>query len=483
MYYRVLTLTLAGWLLSVAQVRAVETFTPDFRLKTDDYTVLMAVDARLSEGLHYQPGGHGKFFVKGWQHSEQSAAWTIRSEITDDFSVNVLLYRVAGSALQVEITTGGTTISAVLVSDQQGWQRLTLPGTIPIAKGENKITLRLASKNLAERFEAHVLSVELVRPAIRDGQHKRALADRANTTWLQQAGHGVMVHWTSESKPRQGEPKSYSQAVADFNVVAFADQIQRAGAGFVVFTTAHAYQYFPAPIAALDKILPGRTTQRDLVRDLADELNRRDIKLMLYYHLGSGSDPEWLKASGFWQTDTTRFFGNWQKIIVEVGERYRDDLAGWWFDDGAVTYYYRSAPWEQLHRASRAGNQRRLVGFNPWELPSPTDFQDYYCGEFRDDPSAAIFPPAGGTGHMPAGPYAELQACATIVAERDWVHIHKNQPIGPLRWSSPQLATLLRDYRNRKIVPIFNLEIYQDGTLSTGTLDIFHEATSMLKRP
>jgi hypothetical protein len=88
-------------------------------------------------------------------------------------------------------------------------------------------------------------------------------------------------------------------------------------------------QYFPAPIKALDAIIPGRTTTRDLPAELAAALNKRGLKLFLDYHLGASDDTEWLKASGFWETDTSKFFANWKAIISEVGERYGDKLAGW----------------------------------------------------------------------------------------------------------------------------------------------------------
>ena len=96
--------------------------------------------------------------------------------------------------------------------------------------------------------------------------------------------------------------------------------------------------------------------------------------------------PDWLKASGFWETDTTKFFNNWKSIIAEAGERYGDKLAGWWFDDGTTNYYYRSAPWESLAKAAKAGNPQRLVSFNAWEMNNPTRFHDYCTGEACYDP-------------------------------------------------------------------------------------------------
>lgn len=167
-------------------------------------------------------------------------------------------------------------------------------------------------------------------------------------------------------------------------------------------------------------------------------------------------------------------------MISEAGQRYGDRLAGWWFDDGAISYYYRSTPWERLATAAKAGHPGRLIAFNPWELPSPTEFQDYWCGEGNADPSAGGLISVGGNGRFKSGPHEGLQACATLITERDWVHARKDTDIGPPRWNVEQLATLLREFISRKNVPIFNLEIYQEGTLSPISVELLRHAASQL---
>ena len=154
-----------------------------------------------------------------------------------------------------------------------------------------------------------------------------------------------MVHWTKQTMPSQGEPKPYDQAVADFNVEAFADQMKQTGAGFVVVTTSHTFQYFPAPLESLDSILPGRTSRRDLVADLAAARGKRGIKLMLYYHLGASDDSEWLKACGFWETDTSRFFNNWQACCR----------------DSSNTATSRSSIWRSIRKAR---SRRKVSDFS-----------------------------------------------------------------------------------------------------------------------
>ena len=451
-------------------------YVPEFRVLPDDYTVMMAVDAARSEELKADhPGGHGKFFVTAWKRAEQFAEWEMTVPAKDDYAVNVLLRRVTGSALRLEVMAGEKRVNGVLPATVAGWQRQALDGVVQLPKGRVKMALRLMPVVGTGGFEAEVFSVELVRPSVRERLHRAALAMRTDTTWLQQAKYGIMVHWTSQSCPRHGERKPYAEAVRNFNVEAFADQMQTGGAGFVVLTTSHAFHYFPAPIEAVDKLLPGRTSRRDLVGDLADALNRRGIRLLLYYHLGASSDPQWLEATGFWETDATRFFNNWRNIVSEVGRRYGSKLAGWWFDDGAISYYYRSAPWQQLTEAARAGNPQRLVGYNPWILPSPTEFQDYFCGEGFENPAGEGTLVVGDDGHCPGG----LQACATLITESDWGHFQADREIGPPRWTAAEFADKMKQFATHRNVPIFDLEIYQEGTVSPATIEIFKQARSL----
>jgi len=362
----------------------------------------------------------------------------------------------------------------------RGWTWRTLDGLLRLPAGQQRVLLRARSPDDTNSFNASVFSIELVRPAVRERLHLAALKLRSDTRWFQKCRYGLMCHWTSESFPRHGKCKPYDQAVREFDVEGFAGQVQQTGAGFVVFTTSHAQHFFPAPLESLDQVLPGRTARRDLVADLADALGRRGVKLFLYYHLGASSDPAWLKATGFWETDTSRLFNNWTAMISEAGQRYGDRLAGWWFDDGAISYYYRSAPWERLATAAKAGHPRRLVAFNPWELPSPTEFQDYFCGEGNADPGTGGLVAIGGNGRISSGPHQGLQACATLITEHDWVHARKDTEIGPPKWNAPQLAALLREFISRKNVPIFNLEIYQEGALSPKSVELFRQAATQL---
>jgi len=358
------------------------------------------------------------------------------------------------------------------------WRRQTFPGVLRLKPGPQTITLGAADVAGNGNFDLALWSIELVKPGVHERLHTAALRQRVDPSEFRKLRYGFMVHWTPESWPRHGERKPYGEAVRDFDVEGFADQVKQAGGGFVFLVTAHALQYLPAPIKALDRILPGRTTSRDLIADLAAALNRRGIRLMLYYHLGASADPEWLKATGFWDADTTRFWNNWESIVTELGTRYGDRVGGWWFDDGTVNYYYRSPDWERLNKAAHAGNANRMVAFNRWLWPAATEFQDFDDCEMCMDSTGNGWLAEGGDGRSTDGQAAGFPAAATLITEGDWLHGKKDTDVGPPRWTAEQMRRYLRDFLSRKSVPIFNLEIYQEGRVSQATVEMFAKAAA-----
>ena len=57
--------------------------------------------------------------------------------------------------------------------------------------------MKLAQAEGNGDFDAQVMSVELVRPTVRERLHAAAVKQRAETKWLQDAGYGFMMHWTA----------------------------------------------------------------------------------------------------------------------------------------------------------------------------------------------------------------------------------------------------------------------------------------------
>ena len=85
----------------------------------------------------------------------------------------------------------------------------------------------------------------------------------ANTDWLAACRYGVGVHWTAQTVPLEGEPLPFREAVGAFDLESFVNDVDEAGAEYVLFTITHALQMIPAPHPALERILPGRSAERD----------------------------------------------------------------------------------------------------------------------------------------------------------------------------------------------------------------------------
>ena len=78
----------------------------------------------------------------------------------------------------------------------------------------------------------------------------------------------------------------FQKAVDSFDVKKFMGQVQHAGADYLLFTACHALQMLPAPHPVIEKILPGRTCNRDLIAELADALAAKGKHFLVYYTCG-----------------------------------------------------------------------------------------------------------------------------------------------------------------------------------------------------
>jgi hypothetical protein len=327
-----------------------------------------------------------------------------------------------------------------------------------------------------------VFSLEIVKPEVQAKLADQAARGAAPTDWMVQAKYGVMVHWTSQSKPEQGSPLAYCQAVQNFDAQRFADVLDEMGAGYVVFTTSHAEFYFPGPNKVIDEILPGRTCSRDLVGDLAQALSKHDIKLELYFHPGH-DDIEWWKRTHF-DDDKGKYFELWCRVIGQIGEQYGLSIAGYWFDDATFTYYPFNAPWAKMAAASKRGNPDRLVSYNSWILPKVSDFYEAFAGEndFSEEMINGFgFLPVGGTGKFTGGPQSGVQGQITTIINGDWGHFKVNTAVSPPRYSPDTMIAKIRDAISRRNVPTFDVEVYQDGRISPETLALFKEIRRAIK--
>ncbi len=313
---------------------------------------------------------------------------------------------------------------------------------------------------------------------------------RADTDWLARCRFGVGVHWTAQTVPRHGPPLPFQKAVDAFDLDGFLAAVDHTGADYVLLTATHALQMLPAPHPVIDDILPGRTCQRDLIRELADRLAASGKHLLVYYNHSCNrkDDPPWEKAVGYHDPDKNRLAENLINIIGFIGRRYRDKIRAWWFDspyslDPSGPHNSVSTdmagfrfPWERFSAAAKLGYSDRLVTYNAGvhETYLYTTHQDYWAGEMvnLDTPATSRYL---GNGLQWFG--------WTCLDDRRWVHTNRDTPVPPPLYSDEQIVAFVREC-NRHAAPMtFNVGIYQDGTLAPTSAEQLHRVNRGLDRP
>jgi hypothetical protein len=439
-------------------------------------TVLIAGEGEILGTAKLIDMGPGKMgWVQSWSKQSDAITWHIMVERAGDYEISSIL-ESSGERCSIDLLIDMQRQHAACGGE--GWNRVRLPGVVHLSAGLHSVGLSSDGAVPLTKF----FSLEFERPGVRKRLAELGEIEQASTSWMFAAKYGLMFHWTSQSMPREGPPLSYCDAVRNFNVEVFTDMVSQTGAGFVVLTTSHAGFYFPGPNPTIDNILPGRTCPRDLIRDLADALNRQHIRLELYFNPGHDDAPWWQRTH--FDEDKSAYFAQWRAVISSIGEQYGKRLAGWWFDDAAFTYYPFNPDWEKMTAAARAGNSDRVIIYNSWIMPKLNDFYDAFAGENGDwEPQYEdlAFLPVGGTGRYTGGPQKGLQAEITALINGDWGHFKKDEPISPPRLSADQILPLLHDALIRKEVPLLDVEVYQDGTASPQTIELLKTVRNAIK--
>jgi hypothetical protein len=297
---------------------------------------------------------------------------------------------------------------------------------------------------------------------------------QATTDWFARCRFGISSHWTAQSQPvGEDDWLPFEDTVNRFSPQHYVDQIVSAGAEYVIFTSTHALQMLAAPCEAIDRVLPGRTTPRDMLGELADACAARNVHFILYYNhsCNSGDDPEWEYAVGYHASDKSRLTKNLIAIVRELGKRYGPRLQGWWFDscfslDPRGTYdsvttdlHGFQFPWEQLVDAAKAGSPDRLVSLSSGMLTHYvySTHQDYEGGEAND--LVGVPTTRWTSDHLQGHRWVCLDNAA-------WVHHRVNTPLAAPRFKSSSVEDYVRTC-NRSNVPVtFNVDIDRTGQFS-----------------
>lgn len=448
---------------------------------------LIPFRGELNNGVKqlYPEEPYKTFWAENWKSPEQSISWKVNTG-GEDYQAAVLVcvnHIEVGESVELMLSNGTDSVACRIGTT--GWQRCRFPQSLHFKKGASVLSLKISKPGKLNDFNVHLYSLEVVEP----NSYKRLQAEaeslRSDASWMADLPYGFFFHWNSKSMPQSGEPLAYEDAVNNFDVDRFAKTVYECGGKLIFFTTSWAEYYFPAPIQTIDSILPGRTTKRDLVAELSDALNKYGIRLILYYHAGHG-DKEWWDKQSYTCNNAGDLFTNIEKIVGEVSLRYGNRLAGLWMDDG-IGYYPNGASFEKITKAAKSGNKDLVICFNPWILPKLTEFQDYYAGELGLSLTSAGVGdpclPVNGDGLFHGGPQDGLQATFSGTLEPgDWTHIYKDSIIGDPVLSVDELTQVVKESNKRKNLPMINVRIYQDGTISPKSYALLKELNSRISK-
>jgi hypothetical protein len=285
--------------------------------------------------------------------------------------------------------------------------------------------------------------------------------------------------------PREGEPLAFPDAVEAFDVEALVDLAQRTGAGHVLFQATHAKHWLPGPNPEVDRILPGRTCERDLIMEIADALAAVGVPLIVYYHHGTDlktrgvneDDEEWAEAVGAYREDQTAYYDNYCRVLGWMGEHYGPKIMAWWFDAGYGLQFRPPAeptPWERMTAAAKAGFPDRLVTYNPGiaKYTLYTLCQDYWAGEIN------------GLDFRPSGPLTPTglpwYSFMTWVQQpgTPWGVWGIDMESRDVVWPAPDpdaVAAYLEAFWACGGAVTFNLLCYQDGSVMEGHAEVLEE--------
>jgi alpha-L-fucosidase len=216
-----------------------------------------------------------------------------------------------------------------------------------------------------------------------------AIAGSGDTSWMLKGKYGIFVHYqyrillgysvaTTPQFPKPSEMTAgeWNRLVDGFDVDGFANQVAEARAGWVIFCIDDHYFAWPcAPNKAFDKYTgyapAEKCARRDLIVELAHALNAKGVKLICYFAGLNGYMKEPRVSAGLvddcdWNTAPS---GESRKrrleVLEEYADRYKDTIAGWWFD-GVDPDSYKDKPddWATIDSIVHRANPRAVIAFS-----------------------------------------------------------------------------------------------------------------------
>lgn len=286
--------------------------------------------------------------------------------------------------------------------------------------------------------------------------------------------YGVMVHYLSTIGGVGGEKKLSPEEMAEtFDVKAFADNIEKTGASWLIFPFGQNSGYYWSENPYIEERMPGRCTKRDLVVEIADEITSRGIRFIAYIPTEMDFQAEDMRNAFLWDksSDKKEFMEIWTNVIAYYAKKLGNKLSGWWYDgcyNAREKSFARTKDWtnerfdrEKWFAASKAGNPEAAIamctGANLMQYVF--DEEEYLPGESNE----LLYYPWD---------YNSTDKQWHILTYLDcfWFMESGAQMPNP-RFSNKELYNYVRKCTDKKGAVTLNIGIYEDGTMAPKTLE------------
>ena len=266
----------------------------------------------------------------------------------------------------------------------------------------------------------------------------------AKVSWMADAKWGISHHqWI----PRYGilDFETWEQYTNGFNVEAYADLVEKLGAGWVLIAVAQELGFINTTSDIFDNNAPpcpasnpgcinqpgtnraDYTPTRDLILDIAKALHRKGIRTLVY--LPSHTPLQWGESPiSRLKLRYDAHYPEWRsEMIAEKSQEWRTYVSGWLFDGywleflGNADRSNNFLVTRRMYNAAVSGNANAVITFNPGDgYPTLTvdPFSTFTTGEYRDLPP---IPPSGkipGCGHNMPNP--------NLVQSHAWTFLSNN---------------------------------------------------------
>ena len=158
------------------------------------------------------------------------------------------------------------------------------------------------------------------------------------TDWMVEGLYGIHFKYLNDTLRAEVTPAQFNIWIDAFDAVAFAEDIEKTGASWVLWPLGRTW--YNSPNATLENLVGDFTSDRDLPLDIYAELKKRGIRMMLYITCDKGHDSEDLTgkvAMGWYSSGNTShytqaFVDNWATAMQVWSDRYETKVSGWWVD-------------------------------------------------------------------------------------------------------------------------------------------------------